>query len=261
MATQKKKQSRRAVVPDVVGVIPARFGSTRLPGKSLLKICGKPLICRVVENALKARKLDVLIVATDDRRIADAVRGMAVEVVMTRPDHPTGTDRIAEATAGLKAEIIINIQGDEPLIDPSLVDTLAIKMRENPLLDMATAAAPLKDMDEVRKSSVVKVVCDGSGRALYFSRSVIPSIRDNDVPGELIYRRHIGIYAYRKAFLERLVTAPQALMEKAEKLEQLRALYLGANMAVVDAAECASGVDTPEDVEKVERELKRRGES
>jgi 3-deoxy-manno-octulosonate cytidylyltransferase (CMP-KDO synthetase) len=261
MAKQKNKTAERTGAQMVVGVIPARFGSTRLPGKSLLPICGRPLICWVVRNALKAKKLDLLLVATDDTRIADAVKETGVKAVMTRPDHPSGTDRIAEAVAGLKAEIIVNIQGDEPLIDPALVDTLVATMLKNPSWDMATAASPLKNPGEVRKSSVVKVVCDRTGRALYFSRSVIPSIRDNDVAGELVYRRHIGIYAYRKSFLDRLVAAPQALIEKAEKLEQLRALYMGASIAVVDAVECAPGVDTPEDVEKVERELKRRNES
>lgn len=250
------KTGRRKMA--VVGVIPARYGSTRLPGKSLIRICGEPLICWVVRNALKAKLLDKLLVATDDRRIADAVAGAGVKAVMTSKSHPSGTDRIAEAIKGVKADIVVNIQGDEPLIDPALIDKVAGVLAGDGEWDMATAASPLKNMVEVVKASVVKVVCDESGRALYFSRSVIPFVRDNGIATGGLYRRHIGIYGYRRTFLGKLVKTPQCDIEKAERLEQLRALYLGGRIAVVDADECAPGVDTPEDIEAVERELKKR---
>lgn len=235
-----------------IGVIPARWGSTRLPGKSLVMIAGKPLIQWVVEAVSKARRLDVLLVATDDKRIVEAVRGLPAKAVMTRPDHPSGTDRIAEAARGYDAEIVINIQGDEPLIDPGLVDRLAETMLADSGLDMATAAAPIEKAEELNAASVVKVVWNERHEAMYFSRSLIPFVRDNDMkPGKGLHWRHIGIYAYRKAFLDKLVKTPQCLLEKAEKLEQLRALHIGARMAVLETRDTGAGVDTPEDVERV----------
>lgn len=243
-----------------VGVIPARWGSTRFPGKSLADIAGKPLVCRVVESARKAAKLADVIVATDDRRIAEAVSLSGVRAVMTKEDHQSGTDRIAEAVEGISADIVVNIQGDEPLIDPALIDRLVEKLEESPAWDMATAAAPVRDEDTLLKPQVVKVVCDAGGGALYFSRSVIPFVRDGS-PGDNIqlYRRHIGIYAYRKEFLARMVAHAPCELELAEKLEQLRAMYIGGRIAVVETEEAGGGVDTPADVEAVVEELRRRG--
>jgi 3-deoxy-manno-octulosonate cytidylyltransferase (CMP-KDO synthetase) len=244
---------------NAVGVIPARYGSTRLPGKSLVLLCGKPLIVHVVENASKARRLDALWVATDDVRIAEAVKGTGARVAMTRADHPSGTDRIAEAVRGQDCRIVVNIQGDEPLIDPLLIDRLVQELEDDKEAEMATAVAPLHSPEDLKKTSVVKVVCDGKKRALYFSRLAIPFARDGNFSwADGIYRRHIGIYAYRKAFLERFVAAPPCDLEQAEKLEQLRALYLGVRIRVVEAASCHSGVDTPEDVKLVENELRKR---
>ena len=243
----------------VVGVIPARWGSTRLPGKALVPICGKPLIQWVLEAARKAKKLDMLLVATDDRRIANVVAKLGGRAVMTRNDHASGTDRIAEAVGGIKADIIINIQGDEPLIDPKLIDSLVGVMVKGKEWDMATAAAPIFDEKELENPSVVKVVCDRTGRALYFSRSVIPFVRDgNQGSGIPLHWRHIGIYAYTRRFLGRLVKTPQCALEKAEKLEQLRALDIGARMAVIRAKEAGIGVDTPDDVKYVEKILRSR---
>jgi len=243
---------------NVVGVIPARWGSTRFPGKSLIAICGKPLIQWVVEGARKARELEALIVATDDERIVDAVKGLGIKAVMTRPDHPSGTDRVAEAVAGIDAQIVINIQGDEPLIDPGLIDRLADAMLQDPSWDMGTAASPIVTETDLKNLSVVKVVWGEKRQALYFSRSIIPFVRDNDQDdGPVLHWRHIGIYAYRKAFLERLVRTPPCLLEKAEKLEQLRALYLGARMVVLEAKDAAIGVDTPADVPYVEKAMGR----
>ena len=243
----------------VVGVIPARWGSTRFPGKSLAPLCGKPLIQWVVEGTRKARSLDELIVATDDRRIRDAVEGLGVRVAMTRPDHATGTDRIHEAAQGSGADIVINIQGDEPLIRAELIDELAGVLRGDAGWDMATAARPIDSERDVQAPSVVKVVFDASGRAMYFSRAPIPYVRDAGAAGnEPLHWCHIGIYAYRAAFLDRFVRAPQSPAERAESLEQLRALHMGARIAVVRAAEKGIGVDTPEDVPYVEELLKKR---
>lgn len=241
----------------VVGVIPSRWASTRLPGKSLIQICGKPLVQWVVEAAGKAELIDELLVATDDQRIVDAVEPLGVRAVMTSPDHPSGTDRIAEALQGIDADLVVNIQGDEPLLDSALLDRLVRVMIEDTSWDMATAATPILDESDVGESSVVKVVMAQDGRALYFSRSVIPFIRDNDGGlGKDLYMRHLGVYAYRRDFLEKLVNTPPCALENAEKLEQLRALYIGASMIVVGTEDAGIGVDTPEDVIKVERIIK-----
>ncbi len=242
-----------------LGVIPARYASTRFPGKSIAEICGKPLICWVVENALKAERLDEIVVATDDNRIVEAVKGLDVRAVMTREDHQSGTDRIAEAVEGTDAEVVVNIQGDEPLIDPRLIDELAGVLQEDSEFDMATAAAVIDDVQMLGRPQVVKVVCDTNRKALYFSRSVIPHIRDGVIEENLdLYRRHIGIYAYRREFLLRMVAEPPCALEKAEKLEQLRALHIGGRIAVLDTEESGIGVDTPDDAAIVENELRAR---
>ncbi|MEI6564305.1 MAG: 3-deoxy-manno-octulosonate cytidylyltransferase [bacterium] len=242
----------------VVGVIPARWASTRLPGKALTLICGKPLIQWVLERAQQADRLDEVIVATDDDRILSVVAALGGIAVMTRVDHPSGTDRVAEAVAGRDAGIVINIQGDEPLIDPDLINGLAEVMVAGREWDMATAATPILSTEELNKPSVVKVVFGEQGRAMYFSRSVIPFVRDT-APTGLKHWRHVGIYAYRRAFLERLVKEPPCILEMTEKLEQLRALHLGASMKVVETREIGLGVDTPEDVPLAEMALKRAG--
>ena len=242
----------------VVGVIPARWASTRLPGKALVPICGKPLIQWVLERVRLATRLDDVLVATDDERIRSVVTALGAKAVMTRVDHPSGTDRVAEAVAGLDAGIVINIQGDEPLIDPGLINGLAEVMVEAQEWDMATAATPIHSPEELNKPSVVKVVFGEQGRALYFSRSVIPFVRDT-APCGLTLWRHVGIYAYRRTFLVRLVKAPPCVLELTEKLEQLRALHLGARMKVVETQEMGLGVDTPEDVALAGAALKRAG--
>ena len=245
----------------VAGVIPARWGSTRFPGKMLAELCGKPLIQWVWERASEARQLDHLLVATDDDRIAAAVDAFGGRAVMTRPDHPSGTDRIAEAVQKLRVEAVVNIQGDEPLIDPGLIDEVAAEIRDGSLWDMATAAEPIHDDALVAQPSVVKVVCDESARALYFSRSPIPYVREKD--GEEgaapLYLRHIGIYGYRREFLERLVRTPPSRLELAEKLEQLRALHIGARMKVIITESSALGVDEPKDIALAEEALRRAG--
>jgi len=246
----------------IVGVIPARWGSTRFPGKSLFPILGKPLLQRVVERARHARSLDRLLVATDDERIRVAAQKYDVEVVMTSPEHPSGTDRIAEAVRGRAADVIINIQGDEPLIDPDLIDTLGRTLAADSSWDMATAATLIHEERDRVAASVVKVVRARDGRALYFSRATIPFIREKgsgDTAAAHLYWRHIGIYAYRRTFLEQLVREPPCALEQAEKLEQLRALWLGGRMKVLETKDIGLGVDTPEDVARVEQALRQAG--
>ena len=244
---------------NIVGVIPARYGSTRLPGKSLVNLCGKPLVQWVFERARAATRLSRLVVATDDERIRRAVTAFGGEAVMTREDHPSGTDRIAEAVAGLEANAVINIQGDEPLIDPALIDRLAGELASGGRWDMVTAVCPIRDPGDITNPAVVKAVWAADGAALYFSRSPIPFVRDAEPPPGLTYWRHIGIYGYTGEFLTKLVSAPPCLLERAEKLEQLRALDLGGRIKIVPTHEVGLGVDTPEDVPKAEAALRKAG--
>jgi len=239
----------------ILGVLPARWASTRFPGKPLFLIAGKPLIQHVWERCMECTQLDAVIVATDDQRIFDAVEAFGGKAVMTSSDHPTGTDRIAEAARAFpEASHIVNIQGDEPLIDPALIDELAAAMLADASLDMATAANPLDPADPaVTDPNVVKVVITLAGRALYFSRSPLPFFR-NPVDG-LPVLRHKGIYAYRRAFLDRYVTWPPSPLERAESLEQLRALENGASIKVIITHDTSPGVDTPEQAEHVLRIL------
>ena len=248
--------------PRAIGVIPSRWGSTRFPGKSLALIGGKPLLVRVVERARQARRLDEILVATDDERIAAAARACGANAVMTRADHPSGTDRIAEAVRGLAADVGVNIQGDEPLIDPGLIDRVAGALADADGWDMATAASPLHSAEELHNSDVVKVVRALDGRALYFSRSPIPFVRGAAAgfpPVAGMHFRHVGLYGYRRAFLERLVKEPPCELENLEKLEQLRALALGCRMVVLDCDAAGIGVDSPADVPRAEALLREAG--
>ena len=243
-----------------MGVIPARYGSTRLPGKSLVPICGKPLVQWVYERARQAARLDRLVVATDDQRIVDAVTSFGGESVMTRADHPSGTDRIAEAVTGFDVDVVINIQGDEPLIDPGLIDQLAGELIDDTSWDMVTAVCPIRDAADLDNPAVVKAVWAADGRALYFSRSLIPHPRDaHDIPADFHHWRHIGIYGYRRAFLHELVRRPPCLLERVEKLEQLRALDIGGKIKIVTTDDAGLGVDTPADVAKAEAALRAAG--
>jgi len=244
----------------IVGIIPSRWGSTRFPGKSLALISGKPMIQWVVERVKQAKKLSAVIVATDDARIAECVHSLGipdVQVAMTRADHPTGTDRIAEAVQGLEADAVLNVQGDEPLIDPKLIDELADVIASGEW-DMATAATPIDDDEQINDPSVVKALFNRHGQALYFSRSTIPHIREPEgVPMDGIYWRHIGIYAYQRDYLLKLVAEPPCALENLEKLEQLRALDMGCRMKVIKTQDFGIGVDTPEDIAKAEALLKK----
>ncbi len=243
----------------IVGVIPSRWGSTRFPGKSLALIAGKPLVLHVAEACRRAKLFDEVIVATDDRRIAGALEGCPVRVVMTRADHPSGTDRVAEAANPSDDDIIVNVQGDEPLIDPDLLDAVASKLADGSGWQMSTACAPVRSEEDLFSKSVVKVVLDSEDGALYFSRLPVPCRRDGapDLDSGL-YMRHIGVYGYRGDFLKRFVAHGPCPLERCESLEQLRALWMGARIGVVRTNDVGIGVDLPEDVGVVERILRER---
>jgi len=241
------------------GVIPARWASTRFPGKVLAPLCGKPLIQWVWERARQAEELTDLLIATDDPRVMDVCHAFGAQTIMTRADHPSGTDRVAEAIGALDAELVVNVQGDEPLIDPSLISRMARTLAADPQWDMVTAAVPIASIEECNKIDVVKVVRGRDGGALFFSRLPIPYIRDEAGADFPLHWRHIGVYGYRRSCLTELVAASPCAIERAERLEQLRALYLGFQMKVLDVERATVGVDTPEDVPRAERALREAG--
>ncbi|MGA9449899.1 MAG: 3-deoxy-manno-octulosonate cytidylyltransferase [Verrucomicrobiia bacterium] len=270
----------------VLGIIPARYASTRFPGKALALVAGKPLIQLVVEQCKKAKSLSEVIVATDDERVANVAKKFC-RVEMTRADHPSGTDRIAEVAGKISCDAIVNIQGDEPMIDPVVIDAVAGALAHN---EMSTAATRIKNPAELDNPNVVKVVVNAAGRALYFSRRAIPYLREGSarvsravesvplsthsvdeastatrearvLPNPLAafpFLKHLGIYGYRRGTLLRLVKFPVSPLENAEKLEQLRALENGIPIAVVQVDYDSVGVDTPEDVAKVEKSLRSK---
>jgi 3-deoxy-manno-octulosonate cytidylyltransferase (CMP-KDO synthetase) len=241
----------------IAGIIPARYGAVRFPGKPLARIAGKPLIQHVVERCRRAKSLTEIIVATDDERIRDCAQ-VFCRVEMTRPEHPSGTDRVAEAAARCGCEAVVNIQGDEPLIHPEVIDAVAGALQET---EMSTAATRLRHAADYLNPNVVKVVVNAASRALYFSRRTIPYLREAAGRGEdeqlgmFPFLKHLGIYGYRRATLERLVAWPVSALEAAEKLEQLRALERGVAITVAVVPHDSVGVDVPEDIERVERQL------
>jgi 3-deoxy-manno-octulosonate cytidylyltransferase (CMP-KDO synthetase) len=238
----------------IIGIIPARYASTRYPGKPLALIAGKPLIQHVVEQCQRAKSLNDIIVATDDTRIWEVAQNFC-RVEMTRPEHPSGSDRIAEVIERCEGDAVVNIQGDEPLIDPGVIDAVAIALDQ---YEMSTAATPIRHPAEYENPNVVKVVVNAAGRALYFSRRTIPYLREaasHPVPEQLAafpFLKHVGIYGYRRETLLRLVKFPVSPLENAEKLEQLRALENGICIAVARVAYDSIGVDLPVDVKRVE---------
>ena len=239
----------------VLGVIPARYASVRLPGKALATICGKPMIQHVWEGARRSARLDRLIVATDDRRIADAVKSFGGEAVMTAPELPSGTDRVWAAAKATPADIILNIQGDEPLLQPALVDQLVKGIIAESNAGMVTLQFPMRTAEGYAQRSVVKVVSDEKGWALYFSRSPIPAGKtEHQVPS--VWYKHLGFYAYRRAVLEQFVQWPPSSLELAEGLEQLRALEHGVRIKMIDSPQDTVAVDTAEDLQRVEKILK-----
>jgi 3-deoxy-manno-octulosonate cytidylyltransferase (CMP-KDO synthetase) len=234
-----------------IGIIPARYHSTRFPGKMLEDLGGLPLVVRTAQRAEKADCLDEIWVATDDDRIEAAVKQAGFSCLRTRDDHPSGTDRIAEAVQSLDADVVVNVQGDEPFVSPETLQRLATRMAEADAPAMATAMTPIHSESELFDLSVVKVVCNVEGCALYFSRAAIPHARDGS-PGSLmqqgLYFRHLGLYAYRRSFLEAWTTLRPHPLEETEKLEQLRALANGFSIAVIETKETAPGIDTPQDL-------------
>ena len=238
---------------NIIGIIPARYASTRFPGKPLHPIAGKPLIAHVVERCREAASLAEVIVATDDDRIAEVAREFC-RVEMTRSDHSTGTDRIAEVAGRVECDAVVNVQGDEPMIDPSVIDRVASLLDDN---EMSSAAVPVDEASELDNPNAVKVVVNAAGHALYFSRRTIPYLRDAaDAPGPeqlaaFPFLKHLGIYGYRRETLLRLVARPVSPLEKAEKLEQLRALENGITIAVAVVEHDSIGIDTPEDLQRV----------
>ncbi|MFC1594377.1 3-deoxy-manno-octulosonate cytidylyltransferase [Candidatus Omnitrophota bacterium] len=240
---------------DTIGIIPARYESTRLEGKVLIDILGKPMIQRVWEQAKGARLLNDLVVACDDERIKKVAQGFGAHVVLTSKDHGSGTDRLTEIVHPMDVKVVINIQGDEPLIQPSMIDQLASALLEDPECVMATLVKRITNPDEITNPNVVKVVIDRDGYALYFSRSVIPYQRD-EASSEVVYYKHIGLYAYTKDFLFTFKNLPKSQLETIEKLEQLRVLEAGFKIKTVETDVETVGVDTPEDLEIVKEKLR-----
>lgn len=245
---------------NIVAIIPARFASTRLPGKPLSEIQGKPLVQHVYERVCLARRAQRVLVATDDERVATVVRGFGGECVLTSPDHPSGTDRLAEAVRGLDADVVANVQGDEPLLEPGALDATIERLLDDAGLDLATPSAPLRNRDEWESAAVVKVVSDAAGRAAWFSRRPIPAVRDAGDPdaaarrvidGDLA-RRHVGLYVFRRQALLRFAALEPTPVERAEGLEQLRALQHGMSIGMARVPVGGGpAVDTPDDLERV----------
>lgn len=245
----------------VAGMIPARYASTRLPGKPLRPILGKSMLQRVYERCREARVLDAVYVATDDRRIASAAEAFGAPAIMTAPEHPSGTDRLAEAARGLEIDIVVNIQGDQPFIDPVMIEECVQPLLDEPELPMATLMHPIHSAEELADPGVVKTVVDKNGYALYFSRSLVP-FPQTDFAHQVF--EHVGLYVYRKDFLIQWAELPPTPYEQIESLEQLRVLEHGYRMKVVitdcgDTAFSGFSVDTEEDVARAEAMLRERG--
>jgi 3-deoxy-manno-octulosonate cytidylyltransferase (CMP-KDO synthetase) len=233
-----------------VAIIPARYASTRLPGKPLLSIAGRPMVVRVCERAAAARTVSRVIVATDDARIFDAVRAEGFECVMTSEAHETGTDRLAEVAATLDADFVVNVQGDEPMLPPATIDAAVEALAADPSSVVATTCEPLEDAASLADPNVVKVVTRADGRALYFSRAPVPFARDT-APDLAVCRKHTGLYVYRREFLLAYARMPQSPLERTERLEQLRILERGYEIRVVEVRETSIGVDTQADLDRV----------
>jgi len=249
----------------VTAVIPARYASTRFEGKALADIMGKPMVQRVYERTSRASLVSEVIVATDDRRIEAAVRVFGGRAEMTSPTHETGTDRLAEVAERIDSEIIVNVQGDEPLIEPAMIDEAIRPLLDDDSIQMGTLKCRIRNLHDFLSPNVVKVVTDLDGFALYFSRSPLPFFRDkwNDLKdeafdsGRLLCYKHVGIYVYRREFLIRYARMSQTPLERAEKLEQLRALENGYRIRVVETQHESIGVDSPADLEKVLDKLRK----
>ena len=240
----------------VVVVIPARYASTRLPGKPLVSLAGKPMIQRVYEQAKLATRANRVVVATDDERIVKAVEGFGGEARMTRSDHRTGTERVAEVAAHEEGDVFVNVQGDEPLLDPAAVDTAVASLLEEPAAAIGTVATAIKIPGDIMDPNVVKIVLDFDGNALYFSRAPIPWVRDTASKIQVRHLKHLGLYVFQRDALLEYPTLPQGELERIEQLEQLRWLENGWKIRVAEVEHDAVSVDVPEDVARVEKLLK-----
>jgi 3-deoxy-manno-octulosonate cytidylyltransferase (CMP-KDO synthetase) len=243
--------------PQVVVVIPSRYAATRLPGKPLVNLAGKPMVQRVYEQAKLAQTVHRVLVATDDQRIVDAVLAFGGEARMTRSDHRTGTERIAEVAAHEAGDVFVNVQGDEPLIDPVAVDTAVAALLEDPPAQIATVATPIRHVPDIMDPNVVKTVVDFDSNALYFSRAPIPWVRDTPQKVHVKYWKHLGLYVFQRDALLEYPTLPQGELEKIEQLEQLRWLENGWKIRVTEVEHDAVSVDAPEDVTRVEKLLQK----
>lgn len=241
--------------PQVVIVIPARYGSTRLPGKPLVQLAGKPMVQRVYERAKLARTGSRVIVATDDERILKAVEAFGGEARMTRHDHRTGTERIAEVAAHTEGAVFVNVQGDEPLLDPAAVDTAVTALLEEPAAAISTVAVPIRTPSDIMDPNVVKTVLDFDDNALYFSRAPIPWVRDTGGHVQVRHLKHLGLYVFQRDALLEYPTLPQGELERIEQLEQLRWMENGWKIRVAEVEHDAVSVDVPEDVARVEKLL------
>jgi 3-deoxy-manno-octulosonate cytidylyltransferase (CMP-KDO synthetase) len=239
----------------VVVVIPARFGSTRLPGKPLVSLAGQPMIQRVYERAKSAQRVHRVIVATDDDRIVKAVQAFGGEARMTRPDHRTGTERVAEVAAHETGDVFVNVQGDEPLLDPTAVDTAVSALLDEPQTSIATVATPIKTPADIMDPNVCKVVLDFDENALYFSRAPVPWVRDTATHVQVRHLKHLGLYVFRRDALLEYPTLPQGELERIEQLEQLRWLENGWKIRVAEVEHDAVSVDVPNDISRVEKLL------
>ncbi len=240
-----------SIVPlSILGVIPARYASSRFPGKALVSIGGKTMLQHVWERASQARYLTSVVIATDDPRIRDAAEDFRARVVMTRSDHVSGTDRVAEAASASTAQVVVNIQGDEPMLDPAAIDSAVLGLLDHDEIPMGTLKKRIEDRAEIADPNVVKVVSDHEGNALYFSRSPIPYIRETGAEPATHFK-HIGLYVYRREFLLNYSDLPIGPLEQAERLEQLRALENGFKIRVIETEYESLGVDTPEDWHRV----------
>jgi 3-deoxy-manno-octulosonate cytidylyltransferase (CMP-KDO synthetase) len=238
----------------VLCVIPARYASTRFPGKPLALLAGKPILQHCWERTRLARSINRVLIATDDTRIADVARAFGAEVALTRADHPSGTDRVAEAAARIKCSLVVNVQGDEPLIDPRMIDAATGALLAHRGFDISTLCHRITDPADIQRPQVVKVVRRMNGEALYFSRHGIPFDRDGSGLG--VWWKHIGLYVYRPAALRRIVRLPVSPLEGAEQLEQLRALENGLRILAVETPFTSTGIDTPADLARLRRSLR-----
>ncbi len=243
--------------PKVIVVIPARYGSTRLPGKPLISLAGKPMIQRVYERAKLATRVNRVIVATDDECIVKAVDGFGGEARMTRSEHRTGTERVAEVAAREDGDVFLNVQGDEPLLDPNAIDAAVSSLLEEPQASISTVATPIKTPGDIMDPNVVKVVLDFDGNAIYFSRAPIPWVRDTASKIQVRHLKHLGLYVFQREALLEYPTLPQGELERIEQLEQLRWLENGWKIRVTEVEHDAISVDVPEDVTRVEKLLQK----